>query len=210
MALKHWVTTALVVFAAIGLTSGCRSASPATSFYTLTAVVPAPGAVIGNDTSPPPAIIGVGPISVPRMLNRAQIVTRATPNRVAMDDFHRWAGDLEDNFLHVLTENLAALVAPHPVRAFPWEALDAPRYRVAVTVQRLDGSLEDSVVMDVLWNITDIEAGKQILSKRSVVNEAVKKPDYESFVAAQSRAIGVLSKEMADALNALMQKGIQP
>jgi uncharacterized lipoprotein YmbA len=206
LALKQWVPAALVVLAAIGMCSGCRSASPASRFYTLAAVVPFPETAGGGDTAAAPASIGVGPVSVPRMLNRPQIVTRATPNRVTIDDFHRWAGDLEDNFLLVLTQNLSALVAPHPVSAYPWDTAAAPRYRVAVTVNRLDGSLGGSAVMDVVWSVTDGEAEKPLLSKRSVINEAVEKPDYESFVAAQSRALGILSKEVAGGLTALMKE----
>lgn len=203
IALTHWATAALVAIAAIGVFSGCRSAAPATRFYTLTAVAQAPKAIAESGGAP--AVIGIGPVSMPRMLTRAQIVTRATPNRVIVDDFHRWAGDLEDNFRLVLIENLSALMAPHPVQAFPGEALAPPRYRVAVTVQRLDGGLDSSAVLDVLWSVADNEAGKPLLSKRSEVTAPVEKPDYESFVAAQSRTIAILSEEMTDALNALMQ-----
>jgi uncharacterized lipoprotein YmbA len=205
MALKHWATMAMVVLATIGVCSGCRSASPASSFYTLSAVVPSPAAAAAHETAATPAVIGVGPVSLPKMLNRAQIVTRTAPNRVVMDDFHRWAGDLEENFLLVLTENLSGLMAPQPVRAYPWEGVDAPRYRVAVTIQRLDGSLERNAVIDVIWTIADGDMEQSLLSKRSVITEPVEKPDYDSFVAAQSRAIGILSEEMADALKSVVK-----
>ncbi len=206
MALKNWAIIAMVMIAAIGLCSGCRSASPAASFYTLTAVAPSPEAAPASGLTVTPVRVGVGPVSLPRMLNRAQIVTRTTPNRVAMDDFHRWAGDLEENFLLALTENLSALMSPQQVRAYPsWEGGAAPQYRVAVTVRRLDGSLEDSAVMDVVWTVIDGDTGKSLYSRRSEITEAVEKPDYESFVAAQSRAIGILSEEMADALKAVVE-----
>jgi len=205
MALKHWATLAMAVIATIGFCSGCRSASPAASFYTLTAVVPSSGVAAANDPATTPVVIGVGPVSLPKMLNRAQIVTRTTPNRVAMDDFHRWAGDLEENFLMALTENLSALMAPLQVRSYPWEGGDAPQYRVAVTIQRFDGSLDDSAVMDVVWTVTDGDTGQSLISKKSAATEQVEKPDYESFVAAQSRAIGTLSEEMAEALRAVME-----
>ena len=55
-------------------------------------------------------VIGVGPITVPKYLDRPQIVTRSGRNQLALGEFDRWAEPLQDNVLRVLAENLAFLI----------------------------------------------------------------------------------------------------
>jgi uncharacterized lipoprotein YmbA len=158
-----------------------------------------------NTGTSPENTIGIGPVTLSKMLNRAQIVTRTAPNRVQYDEFHRWAGSLDDNILQVLTENLSSALAPRPVRAFPWGSYAPPVIRVAVRVHRFEGNLKDNALLDAYWTITDAEADKELLARRSVITEPVESADYDSLVAAQSRAIGTLSDEMAEALDSLLQ-----
>ena len=46
-------------------------------------------------------VIGVGPVEFPRFLDRPQIVTRRSQNRVEVSEFHRWAGSFSENFTGV-------------------------------------------------------------------------------------------------------------
>ena len=205
---RTWTIIVLVVITALVFSSGCRSASsPASSFYTLTPVTPAPEAESSPPGSSAENSIGIGPVTLAQMLNRAQILTRTAPNRVQYNEFHRWAGSLEDNILHVLTENMSSALAPRPVRAFPWGPYAPPAIRVAIRVQRFEGNLKDTALLDVYWTVTDAVADKELLSKRSVITEPVESADYDGLVAAQSRAIGTLSEEMADALDSLLVTG---
>ena len=82
-------------FLALALSlSGCAGISPPTQFYTLAD----PGAV-SSPVAPASvrsnAAIGVGPLRLPAMLDRPQIVTRKDDNRVDLAEFHRWAGELD-------------------------------------------------------------------------------------------------------------------
>ena len=42
-------------------------------------------------------VVGVGPISLPRHLDRPQIVTMAGPNELRLSEFHRWAEPLQNS-----------------------------------------------------------------------------------------------------------------
>src|SRR6266540_6222252 len=55
-------------------------------------------------------VIGVGPITLPKYLDRPQIVTRASRNQLTLGEFDRWAESLQENFSSVLVENLALLI----------------------------------------------------------------------------------------------------
>src|SRR5262245_66066254 len=60
-------------------------------------------------------VIGVGPIMLPKYLDRPQIVTRASRNQLTLGEFDRWAEPLQDNVTSVLAENLARLIPTDPV-----------------------------------------------------------------------------------------------
>ena len=101
--LRRWLWALL----SIGL-AGCATAPPAV-FYTLTPlpeVDKADGVTAGQSLA-----IGIGPVSFPTFLDRAQLVARGGVGRLTVDEQHRWAGSLEDDFSRVLGENLAHLLA---------------------------------------------------------------------------------------------------
>ena len=55
--------------------------------------------------------VGVGPLQMPKIIDRPQIVSRTGVNKINVDEFHRWAGSLYEDFLRVLTLNLSVAVA---------------------------------------------------------------------------------------------------
>jgi uncharacterized protein len=87
---------------------GCAS-TQAARFYVLSAL---PG---GGTASPGAAAerglaIGVGPVTLPKYLDRPQIVTFTSPYALNVAEFDRWAEPLESTFVRVLAENLALLI----------------------------------------------------------------------------------------------------
>ena len=102
----HVLSLALV--AAAG--AGCRASAPA-RFYTLDSTATAEGA--------PPAsyAVAVGPVSVPPMVDRPQFVVQVAPNRIALEEFNRWAAPLDDNIARAVAGNLAILLGTPRVDA---------------------------------------------------------------------------------------------
>ena len=66
------------------LLAGCGGTTR--SFYMLTADGPAPS---GSGRG-----IGVGPVALAEYIDRPNLVLQDGPNRLAVADAHRWAGDL--------------------------------------------------------------------------------------------------------------------
>jgi len=66
---------------------GCRSTPPPTAFYTLTAVTKAE--TTGPTQAPKGHLaIGIGPVQLPGYLDRPQIVTRTTPDKVTLSEMN--------------------------------------------------------------------------------------------------------------------------
>ena len=71
--------------------------------------MPEPGdtGVAGNCSS---QAISVGPVSWPRYLDQPRIVTRAGTNRLEANEFNRWGGSLEDDFVRTVIKNMSDAV----------------------------------------------------------------------------------------------------
>ncbi len=177
------------------LLGGCASTEPA-RFYVL-APVAAPGS--SPVTGQPNLGVGVGPVEIPELLNRPQIVTRAGDHERRLAGFDRWAEPLADNVAGVLAENLASLLASERVTVFPWRPSTPLDAQVEVEVIRLDADAAGQCVLVARWTLLD-PAGKTLLSRRTEYRETTASTETEAVVAALSRALAALSRDVAAAL----------
>jgi uncharacterized lipoprotein YmbA len=186
----------LAVCMVIFILTGCRSASSPIEFYTLTPLIGTAetdkAAGLGDAVA-----VGVGPLQMPKIIDRPQIVSRTGVNRINVDEFHRWAGSIYEDFLTVLAMNLSALLRTNLVAAYPWEEYFDPDYRVYLEVNQFDGRLGEYALLNITWTVTGRQPGDVLRVRNSVIKEAVQSADYEAFVAAESRILAVLSREMA-------------
>lgn len=183
------------------LCSGCFGSSKPSSFYTLNTVAEASRQAPLADLS-----LVVGPLALPEYLDRPQIVIRRTPNRVSIDEFHRWAGSFKQELLRVVAEDLSRLLGTARVVTYPNQASDA-HYRVLLDIQRFDGTLDDQVVLDMRWTIESLAPHKVLIQRRTRLTERVSSDDVERLLAAKSRLLGQLSQQIAQSLRRLGAPG---
>jgi uncharacterized lipoprotein YmbA len=175
-------------------------ASTPSRFYILN-TLPASETVPATAAAQGP-VIGVGPITLPKYLDRPQIVTRASRNQLALGEFDRWAEPLQDNVSRVLAENLALLIPTDHILLNPWPRSAPVDYQVAVEVRHFDGWLGGESVLLALWSILD-GAERQLISKRAFLNVPVGGRDYEAIVVAMNQMVESLSRDIAAAIRSL-------
>ncbi len=196
----HLQNIGLTIFTALVFLAGCRSSTPPVEFYTLSPLtfVSEADKIAGLGDN---IAVGVGPLQIPNIIDRPQIVTRMGPNKINVAEFHRWAGSVYEDFLRVVTMNLAALLPSSLVVAFPWEDYFDPDYRIYMEVQQFDGRLGQYAQLDITWTITGREAREILLVRKSLIREPVQEgEDYDTFVAAKSRILATLSRQIALAI----------
>ncbi len=184
----------------LGLTS-CSMSTPKPTYYTLTAdeTIAATSSTQASST----LAIGIGPVNFPSELDRPSIVTRSGQSRLVINEFHRWGGSLEKNFLKVLADNLAQELQTDQVMVRPWEHYFQPDIRLTLDVHQFDGRLGKSATLKLTWTLFTIaETGKGKVH-RNAFTEPVENESYDALVGAQSRLIKTLSKEIAAAIGAL-------
>jgi uncharacterized lipoprotein YmbA len=175
------------------LMSGCLSGGSPTVYYTLTAISGGTPMEIGT---PSDLIIGVGPVSLPAYLERLPIVTRDGPNRLKIDDGQRWAGPLSEEIVRVLKQNLIALTGIQRVTVYPWYHDGVPDLCIRLNVLAFEGSA-GKVHLNVQWSMSDKVAGTIVDDRQARIEVPVPADDTETLVAAMSRALEALSRELA-------------
>ena len=179
----------------IGLCA-CAGKSAPSKFYVLS---PLPQSKLSGAEG---MAIGVYPISMPDYLDRPQIVTRVNDNELNLDEFNRWAEPLKENFYTVLVDNLSTLLNSEKVIKTAQRLRVPMAVQVGVEVVQLDGSLGGDVVLIVKWGLFGEGEKKLLLAKRSSFKEPTGSATYEALVAAESRAVAALSREIAEAIKA--------
>lgn len=203
MRFEKWavVIGRFVVLSLVFLGVGCLGKTPPVQYYVLSdrPAIPA----ITNDAKRDykgDFSIGVGPVEIPEILDRSQIVTRTGANRVEVAEFHRWGGSLKKEITETIVANLARLLGNYRIYSFPWRNLPEPDYRIILTIHQFDGHPGESVFLDVSWAIFNLSEKKTLAGKRSALNLSVQGTDYAGYVATQSRALSALSGEIAMAV----------
>ena len=194
----HCLTAAAGLCFLVSLAAGCGSA-PASRFYTLSAGA-APAATPSNLS------VAVGPISIPAVVDRPQIVVTAGPNQVRLEEFNRWASPLQNSIARVVTENLVAMLGTPRVTLSSQALSSEADYRAAIEVQSFESMLGEVAVLDAVWTVRRAKDGKA-QTGRTTVREPVQEKGYDALAAAHSRALARLSRDIADAVRALERSG---
>jgi hypothetical protein len=185
----------LLLALATGL-SACGGKTASSKFYVLS---PLPQSKFGGTEG---IAIGILPIAMPDYLDRPQIVTRVNDNEIKLDEFSRWAEPLKENFYTVLVDNLSTLLNSETVLKTTQRVRVPVALQVGVEVLQFEGTLGGDSVLSVKWGLFEEEGKKILLVKRSTFKEPTGAATYEALVAAESRTVAALSREIAEAIKA--------
>ena len=179
------------------LLAGCVR-SPEPKFYTLTTVQ---DQSVGRRSTPAQnAVIGIGPVKLADYLDKSQIVIRTSDEQLVKSEFHRWAGSFKDNFTNVLADDLGFLLSNQQIYLYPFRPHMPVDYQITIDVIRCDGRLGDAAYLEARWSILQGQEKKLFKMNRSSIREPVTGPNYGDLVAAQSRVVAKLSREIAAAI----------
>ncbi len=179
--------------------AGCSPLAPRpdrTRYYTLAAVADAPGPGVRHDVG----MVGLGPVELAGYLDRAELVSRVEPNRVAYSPTARWAAPLRAQIPEVLALDLARRLGADQVLTFPWAAAPAPRYVVDVDIPVFERAPDGTVTLVATWQLRDRVGGARRDGNEVVINERAAAATDAAAVAAMSRALDGLAARLAAAI----------
>ena len=187
----------LLTICVVVAAAGCASAP--SRFYTLNSTATGSGAPAANY-----AVI-VGPVTVPASVDRPQFTVQVAPNRVAIDEFNRWAAPLNENIARVVTGDLVVLLGTPQVAMAPLANFN-PAYRVTIAIQRFEtvaivATTNGAVMVEAVWVIHRTADGA-VRSGRTVAREPAQGDGFDALAAAHSRALAKVSSDIAIAIRA--------
>ncbi len=194
------VTVGLMAFSPLLLS--CAGSQP-TRFYTLAPIAEASAPATSVAA---PRTVGVGPVGLPRYLDRPQIVSRDGPYRLRLADFDNWAEPLENSIPRVLARNLKTLLATEDVLVLPQRRQERVDATVEVEILRFDFEPGNEAVLTARWAIFREDSLAEPVIDTVTIREPIaagvglEQPDYEAAVAALSATLGELSRQIAAAL----------
>lgn len=218
----------LLLLTIAALATGC-SRSPRVTFYTLEPAGPRPTAAsapaakpaaatrsqLGTRSAPaavstgtptaaaspvaaPPPRVAVGPVTLPELVDRPQLVVRVGENRVEVLEMQRWAEPLKSGIVRVIAEDLRRLLGPGRVYSYQEHLGGQAECRVLLDVERFEARAGQGVQLQVAWTVVGAP-GSAPRTGRFEATEAAG-GDYDTLVAAYSRALKGLSDQLAQAI----------
>jgi uncharacterized lipoprotein YmbA len=94
----------------------------------------------------------------------------------------------------VVGEDLSMLLRTDRVDVTQWRTARVDEFQVDVEVGRFEGSVGGDVVLDARWRVLGRDG--EVALKRSTIREATGKSGYGALVAAMSRALGALGRDI--------------
>lgn len=194
MNMRHLSSAVMCFCLGAASLSGCAG-SPAVNFYTL-----APAAISSLSITAKTALsVTVGPVTMPELVDRPQLVRRVDGTRVLILETQRWAEPLKDALPRLLAGNLSVMLGTDRVSAYLQDAAREADCRVLVDFQRFDAT-DDIVAIDALFTIRR-SADAPAKTVRAQISEPIAGKNYEALVSAYSRALASLSRDIARVLS---------
>jgi uncharacterized lipoprotein YmbA len=185
------------------LVTGCLTRSPSVEFYTLGAPEAASQVGTSDDTSG--LAVAVGPLTLPRYLDRPQLARRTNSSQIEYDETRRWAGPLGDELLRALGANLGALIPSERVVVYPAQPTFPVSYRIVIDIERFEADADDRVILHARWSIIPGKGGNALSTGRMALAEEASSRSAADLVAAHSAAIAELGKAMARTVRSLSE-----
>jgi uncharacterized lipoprotein YmbA len=140
-------------------------------------------------------------VHIPSVLDRPQIVTRAAPGRLELDDQDQWGAPFGQLMRQALAQDLLARLPPGAF-VLPEAPRPADARGVVVNVLELQGDGRGAVRLQASWSLL-APSGKVLLTR----DVQLAAPAATNRAPAQAAAISRLTGELADEIAAALTGG---
>ena len=187
--------------ASVFLLWGC-SGTPASTYYMLTS-----SEVTQNhsqkrfthlEQSP---LLGIGPIHISAHIDRPQLVSRVHTHRLLVHELHRWGSDLHAQLMTQIYDDFSRTVHPKGVIRYPWVRATRPQKQLIIHLHRLDGVLNDALLIDCSWKLIDVAQDSLLTQGRFRHSISIESQSGESDFDAYVRAMNIGVERFIETLN---------
>ena len=184
----------LLHMAALFILSACvGSPSQPTNFYLLAS---SEGTTEGAELEKGKSVL-LGPVALPAYLDRPQIVTQNSPNRLKLSELDQWAEPLQDSLQRVMIENLSRQLKTENIYSFPASMRPGPDiYQLAIQFTDIRMTQDGVTRIKVRWSLHNNLDGRPLIREgKEYQNQD--SADFEGYARSLSKLLEELSKELA-------------
>jgi len=181
---------ALPVILCAALLTSC-AAQPPTYFYDLTSQATTTEHKIDEKVT-----LGVGPVTLPQLLDRPGVVSRHHGTGVNVASYHVWAGELEPAFTRVLTDSIATTLTHDTIWASPWDNRFRPQYQLRLFVDRFSGEVNGQAQLKLSWTLLG-DYGKSVISTHRYRASVASGKGYQGYVDALNQLLADFASEVS-------------
>ena len=170
------------------------------------------GAPAADTRSPQstPAVVAVGPVTLPDYIDRPQIVTRKSAYQLELAAYDQWAAPLYDMLPRVLVEDVALRLPSDRVVAFPQVGDASFDYRIAVDVSRFDVDATGAATLAARWQLYARSAPRALLVADDTLQRQIEGRGYDAYAASLSAVLADLGDRIARAVNSARASAARP
>lgn len=183
----------------LSLTGCIGGKTPPSQFYLLEP--------LGADISSPVSegikpVVALGPVRIPRYVDRPQIVTATGKNAYQLSELNRWAESLDGNISRVLAQNLTQLASVDIVLVNGSNRARKANLRVSVNILEFHVNPAGQAGLTAQWQI--MRGTDAVVSRQASYRSPASTTDYRVMVAALNDCLNQMSRELAGALRQVM------
>jgi uncharacterized lipoprotein YmbA len=184
---------------AVGSVGCLGSPTPEPHYFTLQ---PALGADAAPVAAEPELGLVLGYVELPRQLDRSELVTRDGAHRLQVWNQVRWGGSLRNDVQRAIGDALAQLLGTSRIAVHPAEARFPVDYRVLIELLELGSAPGRPVLLRARWTVAGAD-GRALAVASTRLEQPPASDSWEDYVAAQSAALGTLTREIAERIASL-------
>ncbi len=156
-----------------------------------------------SDTSSQKMVsLEIASLRLPQYLEKPQIVTRTSHNRLEMEEYHQWGGNLRKNMIRVIGQNMSRLFATPNISFAPFRPRIPPNFRIEVEVMRFEPDEQGQVHFSAQWRLLAGQKGTPLMTRMSDLKSPVPELplDFDRTISTMSDILGdfcfAIGKEM--------------
>jgi uncharacterized lipoprotein YmbA len=143
-------------------------------------------------------IVLVGPVSVPEMVDRPQLVVREGKYGVVVNEQERWATPLKDSLPRVVTMQLGERCTSAKFRLLSSAATEEPHARLAIEFTSIEINRATGVSVVASWAYRD--GSKRAIEGVGEGHADIDSTNYSSYVDGMHRSLGAWANSVATQL----------
>ena len=199
--LRSRIRLFVVVWIGACVAAGC--ASPRENLYTLESTAGEAVKVAPAAAAPAVAVptVVVGPVSIPQLVDRPQLVIHTGPSHVDIAEQERWAVPLKESLPRMLAGELGRLVPTVRFVEYSSAAINAPSARLLIEIRQFDVQAGSGATVDAHWIYRPSASGTPVTEGDTAIHEPITGAGYESYVNSLRRACVGLAGRLAEYLS---------